>query len=226
MSDSTLAFDTTTPLAEFATHLPGASRVFHRHRLDFCCGGRRSLAEACAKAQLDPERVLAELKAEGAAGEAATDWSERPLGELIDHILTRYHEPLRAELPLLFSMAAKVERVHGDKPECPRGLAEHLKNVHENLDEHMSKEEQVLFPMLRAGAGGQARMPVGVMEREHDEHALDLQRTRELTTDLVPPPPACTTWRALYLRLSELERDLMEHIHLENNVLFPRALGS
>jgi regulator of cell morphogenesis and NO signaling len=220
---TTFDIDPTETLADLAIRLPGASRVFHRHRLDFCCGGRRSLAEACVARGLEPGALVAELTRE-VARPADVDWSRRPLGELVDHIVTRFHEPLRAEVPELIAMARKVERVHAEKPDVPRGLADHLADVFEELELHMMKEEQVLFPMVRAGHGAHAAAPVSVMEREHDEHAVALRRTRELTGDLVAPPHACTTWRALYLRLDALERELMEHIHLENNVLFPRAL--
>ena len=217
--------DPTETLADLAVRLPGASRVFHRHRLDFCCGGRRSLAEACAEKGLEVEELVEELaREEGAA--AQDDWATRPPGELAVHIVRRYHEPLRAELPELVRMAQKVERVHAGKPGLPAGLAMHLAAVMEALELHMQKEEQVLFPLIRGGRGAMAGGPVSIMEREHDEHAVALRRTRELTGDLQSPAAACTTWRALYLRLAALERDLMEHIHLENNVLFPRALGS
>jgi regulator of cell morphogenesis and NO signaling len=212
-------------LADLASRLPGASRVFHRHRLDFCCGGKRSLAEACRQCGLDPAALVAELASEGAgAGGAEVDWTERPLAELVDHILTRYHEPLRRELPELVRLARKVEGVHPDKAGCPLGLGDHLASVQDGLELHMRKEEQVLFPLVRARRGRQAGGPVGVLTHEHDEHAVGLRHTRALTGDLVAPRYACTTWRALYLRLEAFERDLMEHIHLENNVLFPRAL--
>ena len=116
--------------------------------------------------------------------------------------------------------------ISGGEAGLPAGLAMHLAAVMEALELHMQKEEQVLFPLIRGGRGAMAGGPVSIMEREHDEHAVALRRTRELTGDLQSPAAACTTWRALYLRLAALERDLMEHIHLENNVLFPRALGS
>ena len=211
-------------LAELAIRMPGASRVFHRHRLDFCCGGRRSLEAACLAKGLDPESLLAELALEEQSADG-TDWGERPLPELVDHILNRYHAPLRGELAELEAMARKVERVHQQKPGCPHGLGSHLAIIRHNVEQHLAKEEQILFPMILQGRGGMASGPVTVMEHEHDEHGASLRRTRELTGDLVPPPEACTTWRALYLRLAQLERDLMDHIHLENNVLFPRALG-
>jgi len=223
MSSAIHEIHPTETLADLAIRLPGASRVFHRHRLDFCCGGRRSLAEACAARGIDPARLVEELGRE-VAEPAEVDWALRSLPDLIDHILVRFHESLRAELPELVRMARRVEEVHPEKPERPLGLAAHLVSVRAELELHMLKEEQVLFPMIRAGRGAQTAGPVSVMEREHDEHAVALRRIRQLTGDLVPPPHACTTWRALYLRLDALERELMEHIHLENNVLFPRAL--
>ncbi|MGE0709340.1 MAG: iron-sulfur cluster repair protein YtfE [Planctomycetota bacterium] len=213
---------TDTTLAELAIHHPTATKVFHRHGLDFCCKGGRSLAEACRSKSLDPEAVLAEIAAEDAPAEH-TDWSERPLDELIDHILTRYHEPLREEVERLLEMARKVERVHGDKPSAPHGLAAHLATMRRDIEGHLEKEERILFPMIRAGQS--ATMPVRVMVMDHEDHAAALRRTRELTADFTPPREACTTWRALFLGLQTLEHDLMEHIHLENHVLFPRSLA-
>jgi regulator of cell morphogenesis and NO signaling len=225
MSNTTThEIDPSEHLADLATRIPGASRIFHQHRLDFCCGGRRSLTEACQAKGLDPTTVLAELARESKRP-ADVDWSQRPLAELVDHVLTRFHQPLRAQLPELERMAARVESVHPDKPGCPLGLAAHLASAREELDQHMQKEEQVLFPMIASGRGAVAAGPISVMEHEHDGHAAALLRIRELTGDNQPPPHACTTWRALYVGLDALERELMEHIHLENNVLFPRALG-
>ncbi|MEZ6186840.1 MAG: iron-sulfur cluster repair protein YtfE [Planctomycetota bacterium] len=216
--------DPSLPLATFAARIPAASRVFHRHGLDFCCGGRRSLHEACAAAGLDAHALLRELDAEAAQPNDVT-WCERPLPELIEHILTRYHAPLRAELPELADMARKVERVHAARLGVPRGLAAHLDAMNESVEFHMRNEEQVLFPLLRSGQALGALGPIRSMEQEHEEHASDLRRIRALTDDLVAPRHACTTWRARYQRRAQLERDLMDHVHLENNVLFPRALG-
>jgi regulator of cell morphogenesis and NO signaling len=210
-------------LADLAVVLPAASRVFHRHGLDFCCHGGRPLAEACAERGLDPAAVLTEIDRE--QGEAAPPrWDERPIAELVDHIENHYHRRLRAELPELVALAAKVEARHAEKPSCPRGLQAHLEAVHESVLSHLAKEEQVLFPMIRAGRGPLAGGPIHVMEAEHVDHGEGLQRTRALTNGLQTPPEACPTWRALYLRLHELEAELMEHIHLENNVLFRRVL--
>lgn len=224
MTTTTTQANPTATLAELAIVHPAASRVFHRHGLDFCCHGARPLGEACGERGLDPAAIMAEVDAEDSAGEGLLRWDRRPLSDLIDHIVGFYHRRLREELPLLVELAAKVEARHADKPARPRGLADHLAGVHQAVLDHLAKEEQVLFPLILAGRGPQAGAPIHVMELEHEDHARNLARTRALTADLVAPPEACTSWRALYLRLEQLERELMEHIHLENNVLFKRAL--
>lgn len=213
-------------LADLATRRPGAALVFHRHGLDFCCHGQVSLEEACARRGLDPLALARELDEAERGAPSEVRWDERPLDELIEHVLARYHAAHRADLPRLIEMARKVERVHVDKLSVPHGLASFLERLARALEEHMQKEEQVLFPLIRAGRGRMAAMPVQVMEREHEDHGRNLARLRALAHDHVPPPEACNTWRALYLGLAQLERELMQHIHLENNVLFPRALHS
>jgi regulator of cell morphogenesis and NO signaling len=219
------AIPLTTTLADLAVTHSAASRVFHGHGLDFCCHGRRPLAEACAERGLDPAAVLAQIEADS-QGLSSPRWDFKPLSDVVDHIVTHYHRRLRLELPELVAMAAKVEMRHAEKESCPRGLCDHLRKVHEEVLEHLEKEEGVLFPMIQAGQGRMSGGPIHVMELEHDDHRRNLERIRELTTNLNPPEEACTTWRALYLRLSAFEAELMEHIHLENHVLFPRALQS
>ncbi|HLV67879.1 MAG TPA: iron-sulfur cluster repair di-iron protein [Polyangiaceae bacterium] len=211
-------------LAELAITYPAASRVFQAFGLDFCCKGQRPLAEACAERGLDHTAVLQALESATEAPEfPAGNFAQQSSETLIRYIVGYHHRRIREELPELISMAAKVERVHQSKPGCPLGLADHLARTANELDSHMSKEERVLFPMILDGRTGLHR-PVGVMEAEHRDHGAALERTRELTTNLTPPEHACTTWRALYLRLLEFERELMDHVHLENYVLFPRAL--
>lgn len=217
-----------TNLADLAVNHPSASRVFHRYGLDFCCHGSRPLADACAERGLDAERVVAEIETEEASASAPDQprWDERPIPELVDHIVRFYHLRLRAELPELISLAAKVETRHAEKPSCPRGLRAHLEDMHQAVLEHLAKEEQILFPMIVGGRGRMAAGPIGMMESEHDDHAETLRQTRRLTADLVVPEEACPTWRALYLHLGQLEKELMDHIHLENNVLFRRVLAA
>ena len=211
-------------LAELATTRPGAAGVFHRHGLDFCCHGQVDLAAACRARGLDPAALARELEAAARGTAGCERWDERPLSELIEHLVTRYHARHRADLPSLVAMVRKVEAVHAGKASCPRGLAALLARVGEELEQHMQKEEQVLFPLVLAGRGRMLATPVHVLESEHQDHARNLALLREKTGGHHPPPEACATWRALYLGLEELERELMQHIHLENNVLFPRAL--
>lgn len=216
----------TMTLAELATTHPSASRVFHRHGLDFCCRGRRSLADAARELGLDAEALLVDIAAEDADADDRQHWPTRPIPDIITFIVRYYHARLRSELPELVAMATKVEAVHHDKPSCPRGLSAHLQRIHVEVLDHLAKEEQVLFPLLLSGQPFSAAGPVHAMEAEHREHGTNLERTRALAHDLVPPVDACTTWRALYVRLDAFEAELMEHIHLENNVLFPRVLGA
>ena len=215
---------THTTLAELAVKQPAASRVFQRYRLDFCCHGNRPLQEACDEYGLAPESVLAEIESEGRKSGQISRWEEKPLSELIAWIVNYYHRRLREEIPLLVAMAARVEQVHGEKATCPRGLAGHLELMHVAVLEHLFKEEAVLFPMINAGAGSRAAAPVHMMEIEHEDHGESLRKIRKLTSNFTLPPEACATWFALYQRLEEFEAELMEHIHLENNILFRRAL--
>lgn len=214
-------------LASLAVKHPAASRVFHRHHLDFCCGGANSLASACAAAGLDADAVLREIQGAGLGPvDPAVAWAERPLDELVAHILREYHAPLWPELERLEQMAEKVLRVHGDKDPARLGrLAAVVHELAEDLRQHMAKEENILFPWIQSGNGRTAGAPVSVMQREHVTAAAQLRQIEELTDRFDPPGAACNTWRALYLGLGELDRALEDHMHLENNVLFPRALS-
>ena len=212
-----------TSLGDIATQLAGATRVFRQYKLDFCCGGHISLAEALDKKGLDADTVLAQLEALSTEP-AERDWQALSAPELVDYIYQNYHLLHREQLPELLRMARRVEAVHGDKPGCPLGLADHLTHVANELESHMQKEEQILFPMLKQGLNAQAAGPIHVMQHEHDDHGEALQKIIDLTDDMTPPPHACNTWRALYLGLDSLRNDLMDHIHLENNVLFKQAL--
>ena len=219
-----MKISTRSTLADLAATHAGASRVFYRHDLDFCCHGQVSLAEACSKRALAVDALVRELEAETAADSDFRRWDEQPIPQLVEHVLERFHAAHRAELPRLHEMAAKVERVHAEKSSCPRGLAAHLQHIAEELEAHMQKEEQVLFPLILSGRGRMASVPIQVMEEEHVDHGRNLDRLRELAHGFAPPADACGTWRALYLGLAEFDEEVRQHIHLENNVLFPRAL--
>ena len=198
------------PLGELALSIPRASALFRKYDMDYCCGGKQTLARAAARKELDVDVIEAELA---------------KLAEIIDHIIVRYHDRHREQLPELILQATKVERVHADKPSVPKGLTKYLTMLHEELSSHMMKEEQILFPMIKQGMGSQAMGPISVMESEHDEAGELLEVIKHTTNNVTPPPEACTTWKAMYNGINELIDDLMEHISLENNVLFPRALA-
>lgn len=214
----------TVTLADLAISRPGASRVFLAHGLDFCCGGKQPFHDACAEKGLDPDALLREIEAADAAPDDLTRWSKRPLPDLIGFIEDYYHARLKSEIPDLITLAAKVEHVHADKPTCPQGLTAHLRLMHQAVLEHLEKEEQILFPAIRAGRGHSTTPTVHSLELEHEDHGKSLVRLRELTADLTAPAEACPTWRALYRRLARLADELMEHVSLENHILFPRAL--
>jgi regulator of cell morphogenesis and NO signaling len=213
-------------IGRIATEHPMATRVFARHGIDFCCGGGKPLGEVCEKQGLDAQAVLAEIEREIAAPSGnEVRWDEAPLDDLIRHILAAYHEPLKEELPRLEAMGRKVVDVHGDKH--PTTLPELLAvfvGLKAELEQHMAKEEQILFPLIQRGQGAMADGPISVMEHEHDSAGRALERLRELTGGYEVPAEACNTWRALWHGLAALEDALHRHIHLENNILFPRAL--
>lgn len=213
-------------LADLATQRAGASRAFARHHLDFCCHGAVTLAETCEKKGLDVDALIREIEAEEPNDDSFERWSDRPLTDLVEHLLSSFHAPHKQELPRLLAMANKVEKVHGDKSTCPRGLAALLEKLSADLHQHMGKEEEILFPMIQRGEGKLAGPPIACMQKEHVEAGDELARIRELTNDHTPPEGACGTWTALYLGLAEFEHELMKHVHLENYVLFPRALSS
>lgn len=215
-------------VGQIATEHPLATRVFARHNIDFCCGGGRPLGEVCAKRGLDPTTVLSEIERELATPSGSeVRWDEAPIDDLLEHILTAYHAPLHEELPRLETMARKVVEVHGDKrPDTFPQLLSVFVALKAELEQHLLKEEQILFPMIKSGQGAMAGGPISVMEDEHVNAGDALKRLRELTDDYQVPEEACNTWRALWHGLAALEESLHQHIHLENNILFPRTLQS
>lgn len=217
-----------SPVGRIATELPLATRVFARHGIDFCCGGGKPLHEVCEAHRLDTDSILEEIANETTPVEGNPQrWDHAPLDELINHILATYHRPLAEELPRIEEMARKVARVHGHRdPEMFADLVDTFLALKAELEQHMMKEEQILFPMIKQGQGRMTAGPVGVMEAEHESAGAALERLRQLTDGYRVPEEACNTWRALWHGLAALEDSLHVHIHLENNILFPRALAS
>jgi len=210
------------PLSELAINIPMSTALFRRNRLDFCCGGKETLRNACAKLNLNVEEF--EQKLEQLITQKDTVFESMPLSEMTNYIIKRYHEDLRHRFPELMALAEKVERVHADKADCPKGLNALLTLMFNEIQTHMMKEENVLFPMIRSGTGSKAIMPITVMNAEHESHGRQLDELHRITSDFKAPEGSCGTWRALYSGLEKLEEELMDHIHLENNILFPRAL--
>ena len=206
-------------IGQIAVELPGATAIFRRLKLDFCCGGQIPLAQACEQKQLDTAAVLEEL---ARLDRPAVESPPQAPSEMIDHILERFHAVHREQLPELIRMARRVEAVHRDNPHVPKGLAEHLEAMESELLDHMAKEEAILFPALRQGAHGGVEMPIRVMRSEHTDHGQQLERLMALSNDANPPPGACNTWRALYAGIGQFSDDLVNHIHMENNLLFPQ----
>lgn len=223
---SSLSITPETHVGVIAVDHPLATRVFARHKIDFCCGGEKPIGEVCAKRGLDTQDIISQIKYELSSNDSSSEcWADAPLEELIEHIVHTYHRSLDEELPRLEAMASKVNRVHGDKdPERLSSILSVFQSLKAELEEHMIKEEQILFPMILRGQGTNAQAPVSVMLHEHDQAGRALESLRELTDDYNPPTIACNTWAALYHGLGALETDLHQHIHLENNILFPRAL--
>jgi regulator of cell morphogenesis and NO signaling len=221
----------TMTVAEVAAAVPAAVRVFTRHHIDFCCGGRKTLRDACSEQGLPFEALTRALDAETATAAAdVRDWTREPLAVLIDHIVGTFHKPLRAELPRLAVMAARVTNAHAEKAPALRHVEEVLCELSAALNEHMWKEEHVLFPAIEAMSAGRAdpqpwiAAPIAAMEEEHDRAGELLAELRHSTAEYRVPEWGCATLRAFYGALAQLEVDMHVHVHLENNILFPRAI--
>jgi regulator of cell morphogenesis and NO signaling len=212
-------------VGELSSTRPASIKVLQRYGIDFCCGGGASVEDACAKRGINASDLFAEVIAEETrVGTPATRWDREPIPAVIAHLLAHYHAPLREDLRRIEAMANRVVDVHGHRDDRLEALLEVVVALRADLEPHLDKEEAVLFPWILSGRGADATGPIAVMRHEHDEVAALLVRCRQLTDDFKVPAGACATWRALWLALSDLDRELREHIALENNVLFPRAL--
>jgi regulator of cell morphogenesis and NO signaling len=223
-----------TTVAEIATLTPATIRVFQQHHIDFCCGGKIPLTRACAATGVDVDVILGELRAAAAPAAPEPSWADASLKSLVEHIQARYHAPLRLELPRLDAMLDKVVSRHGDQmPDVLLPLQETFKRLMQELLQHMSKEDRVLFPFIVALEAGQVpatqdaatwiESPIAMLEAEHEDAGAALAFIRERTAGFAPPEWACPTFRGLYYGLAQLETDMHLHVHLENNILFPRA---
>lgn len=217
---TTLSVDQT--VRHIAGDLPGAAQIFRDHGINFCCGGDVRLDAAAAQAGIPSETLLDALTAlQTEAGKEAPDQTP----DLIAHILHRYHETHRRELDWLIAVAAKVERVHGDHEQAPRGLSEALLAMRDDLESHMMKEERVLFPAMARADHPDVRTPILCMRDEHEEAAALLEAIEHAANGMKLPEGACGSWTALYTGLRKFCDDLVMHMYLENHVLFPRFEG-
>ncbi len=213
-------------LGELAARVPFATKLFHKHHLDFCCRGNQPLEDACRRKGVEEGVVLEELQ-RLMRGKGSIEWASVSNTDLTRHIIDQYHASLRATVPEILRLARKVETVHADHPACPAGLSDVLTEMWQELESHMDKEERILFPMMCEDWGVvESGGPVRQMMHEHTDQGDGLARIRRLCNDFRCPKDACTTWKALYLSLGALEEELMEHIHLENNVLFQRVIAA
>ena len=232
-------FNTTRTVREYALEIPAATRIFEKLGIDYCCGGGTSLADACAQAGLAVEEVLGSLETIARSDEtfAGEDWQTSSQAELIAHIVQKHHVFTREELERLEGLLTKVCGVHGQNHPELFHIQDQFGKLRGELEPHMLKEERVLFPyivqMEEAAAAnkplpqppfGTVRNPVRMMMSEHDAAGYILGRMREASSDYAVPPDGCISYKTLYSALAALEVDLHQHIHLENNILFPRAV--
>jgi regulator of cell morphogenesis and NO signaling len=228
----TFPFSTNTLVRDIVNELPKTSDVFKKFRIDFCCGGNIPLSEAIAANGINEEAIMEELRVVFEKYSAAeTDlevWTKSDSTTIIDHVINHYHRTSEEELSLLSPYVTKVSRVHGDShPELLK-VHELFYEFKKELMEHMAKEEAVVFPLIKQLADGtvenreEAINMIVELEKEHDHAGEILRQIRSVTSDYTLPLDACGTYRLVYKRLEDLEGLTFMHVHLENNILFPR----
>lgn len=224
-------------VAEVVTENIKAAHVFKKHGIDFCCGGGISIKRACEKAKIDPTILEEELLNLDAVQDRAYDFNSWKLDFLTDHIINVHHNYVEESSPLLLQYAKRVNHVHGNHYTELAEIESLVIEVVQAMAAHQKKEELILFPFIkklvkaeREGTEvphvhfGSVENPIKMMEEEHDEAGAIMRRIAELSSNYAPPQGACNTYRAFYAKLEEFEQDLHQHIHLENNILFPKSL--
>jgi regulator of cell morphogenesis and NO signaling len=229
-------FESTMTVAEMAIAHPSALAVFTKHNIDYCCGGHRSLEEACVRVGLNPENIKEEiLRApvqQSSVPPRVEQWSA---GLLADYIVQNHHEYVRKAVPELEALLEKVCNAHGEDNIELLNIQQDFTDLSEDLLSHMNKEEMALFPAIRRLAAQQdgdhpladsLRTPIDAMEHEHDLVGELMKSIRKASNNYTVPPYACPTYRVTYQKLREFDEDLMTHVHLENNILFKKAIGT
>jgi regulator of cell morphogenesis and NO signaling len=245
--ENDMTISATKTVRELAVEVPGATRVFEKLGIDYCCGGSAPLEEACSKAKVPISQVVESLEkaaaesAEGVAPEAGpanADWKTEPLSRLTGHVVATHHAFTRSELARLDQLLAKVCKVHGQNHPELLDINRQFQGLQQELTMHMMKEERILFPYIEeleaavtrkqpkpAPPFGTVQNPIRMMMTEHDSAGEALKQIRGLSSNFTPPADACISYQTLYQALLGFEADLHQHIHLENNILFPRAVG-
>lgn len=220
---------------DLAGAAPGAARVFEKFGIDYCCGGERSLAQACLAAKVNLQEVVEALeRPQTQSGDR--DWQSATLADLAKHVVAKHHKYVRQEIRRIIPLSAEVAGLHGKNHPELEGIQRSFYKLAEELTAHLMKEERMLFPYieqleLAADSGshpaapfGTLKNPVRMMMMEHDSAGELLLEMRQVTNDYKLPEDACISFQMLYRELKEFETDLRQHIHLENNILFPRAI--
>jgi regulator of cell morphogenesis and NO signaling len=230
---------TDTTIGEIVAADHRAAAVFARHGIDFCCGGRQGFRQACESKGLDAQAVADELGNLGATpAQPAPRFNTWDLDFLADYVVANHHAYLRAVLPVLRGYTRKIADVHGERHPELIEIAGAFRAVADELEGHMMKEEQILFPYIRdlaraertgralpSSPFGTIANPIAVMEQEHEGAGDGLERIRALSGGYEAPADGCTTYRVCFAELRDFEADLHQHIHLENNILFPKAIA-
>jgi regulator of cell morphogenesis and NO signaling len=212
--------------------------VFKKYNIDFCCGGGRSLEKSCESKGIDISEIKEELKKVDQLGvDEGQDFESLSLNHLIDHIIEKHHNYVKNSIPVVNEYAQKVKNVHGENKAYVIDIADHFQALSDELTSHMFKEENILFPFIRememANEKGESiqppfgtvQNPISMMMQEHENAGDELKEINQLTESFTPTADACATHRVLYGLLKDFENDLMMHIHLENNILFPKAIA-
>lgn len=224
---------TQSSIGQFVVDQPGRARVLEKLGIDYCCGGKRPLADVCQEKGLNAGDICDQLLGfEPDPNAQDRDWAEATLTELCDHLESVHKVMLKEDLPRLVELTAKVVNAHGERLPYMREVASTVEDLYAELVDHMAKEEMVLFPMIReleatgdmtAAHCGSIDAPIGVMEMEHDNAGAMLAKLNTLTNGYEVTDACCNTHRVMLDSLAKFERDLHEHVHQENNILFPRA---
>ena len=216
--------DPSSPVATLVLDHPELASVFADHRIDYCCKGEMALADACRARGLELSPIVAKLEAAIAHRQPRRDADPRALstGEVIVKLIAPHHQYLHRAMPFIQGLANKVARVHGDREPALREVAALVTTLFDTLTAHLAEEERTLFPALIEGRLADAAPLLRDMRREHEQVGALLAELRGAAADYAPPAWACTSYRTLMSELATLERDTLEHVHLENHVLLPR----